>query len=145
MNNKIQEQVLKDVLENVSAPKDTEIKLNNLIEKAIQRTIELMENQCFEEKIIMEDLIKKGEKADFRKMIQEFLKEQMTMDAKAVLNELLAKLGDNNSQQGKKNEKGFSYQNHLEARIKAGADNRKENMPVDEENHLVDTNDEVKK
>ncbi len=42
------------------------------------------------------------------------------------------------SQQGKKNEKGFSYQNHLEARNNAEEDNRKENMTVDVDNHLVD-------
>lgn len=44
-----------------------------------------------------------------------------------------------NIQQGKKNEKGFSYQNHLEARSKAEEDIRKENMSVDADNHLVDT------
>ncbi len=43
-------------------------------------------------------------------------------------------LGDQNSQR-KKDGKGFSYQDHLETRNKIGEDIRKENMPVDVDNH----------
>ncbi len=97
------------------------------------------------------------QKADFRKMIFDLIDKEILEEEKAVKNKVvrdwnivreltfikreIAKL-NNNGQQGKKNEKGFSYQDHLETRIKAGADNRKENMPVDEDNHLVDTNDD---
>jgi len=79
MNKKIQSQVLEDsmqfLLSNYKLP-FTPKTIKEVLEKAISRTIELMEEDIEHDMKVVIDIERKKQKADFLKMIEEVLKKR---------------------------------------------------------------------